>query len=350
MLEIQNLTKRYGSLVAVDDISIRIENGDFATLLGPSGCGKTTTLHAIAGLVQPSSGSVHLRGTDVTASPPNERNIGLVFQKSALFPHMTVKENIRYGLKMQGYEGDHEAQIERFLDLVQMSDHADHKPGELSGGQQRRISFARALAYEPDILLLDEPLTGLDRVLREDMREEIRNIHREVDVTTLHVTHDQTEALSMSDTVFVMNDGSVQQQGDPQTLYKQPNSEFVAEFVGKSTKFTGELVDANGPVVRNNGRDIAVRSDPDTDHLNGQTVSAYVRPEAIRVAKPGQANGAANLMTGTVTGVEFLGHRGELDVKLEDGTTVTAFTDATMDARNGDEVVVQFDSSDVIVV
>lgn len=348
MLEVKNLEKRYGELVAVDDVSFRIESGEFATLLGPSGCGKTTTLHVIAGLVEPDSGSVHLRGTDVTAVPPNERNIGLVFQDSALFPHMTVERNIRYGLEMQDFEGDFDAQIEQFLDLVQMSEYGDHKPDELSGGQQRRISFARALAYEPDILLLDEPLTGLDRVLREEMRNEIHAIHEEVDVTTLHVTHDQTEALSMSDKVLVMNDGVIEQEGDPQSLYDRPNSEFVAEFVGKSTKFEGELVTASDPVVRTGDHDVRVPADVDGD--DGRPVSAYVRPEVVTVARPGQETGAGNALPGTVRGLEYLGHRAEVEVVLADGTVLTAFTRTTMDLDDGDEVVVEFDPTDVIVV
>ncbi len=242
MLEVIGLTKSYGSLLAVDELSVRIERGEFVTLLGPSGCGKSTTLHAIAGLVEPTAGTISLRGENVTDASPNDRNIGFVFQHSALFPHMTAAENIEYGLTMQGFDAvDHDEQVDRFLELVQLSDHHDHSPNELSGGQQRRLSLARALAYEPDILLLDEPLTGLDRVLREEMRNEIRTIQQEVGVTTLNVTHDQAEALSMSDRVVVMNEGKREQVGSPKELYRNPASEFVAEFVGQSTRFRGRL-------------------------------------------------------------------------------------------------------------
>lgn len=350
MLEVKNLTKYYGDLLAVDDVSFRVEEGQFATLLGPSGCGKSTTLHTIAGLIDATSGSVHLRGKDVSDVPPYERNIGLVFQHSALFPHMTVEENLRYGLKMQGFDGDHDVQIEKYLEMVQMTDHADHKPDELSGGQQRRISFARALVYEPDILLLDEPLTGLDRVLREDMRNEIRSIQQEVDVTTLHVTHDQSEALSMSDQVIVMNDGRKEQEGRPTELYERPETEFVAEFLGQSTKFEGELVEASSPVVRSGTKEIHIETNSHVEAVDGDDISTYIRPEEITVHPAAQANGDVNTFVGTVTDVEYLGHRAELEVELDDGTIVTAFSQTSDEVTIGDEVSVQFAPEKVICV
>lgn len=350
MLEVKNLTKYYGDLLAVDDMSFRIGEGEFATLLGPSGCGKSTTLHIIAGLINATSGSVHLRGENVSTVPPHDRNIGLVFQHSALFPHMTVEENLRYGLKMQDFDGDHDAQIEKYLEMVQMSDHADHKPDELSGGQQRRISFARALVYEPDILLLDEPLTGLDRVLREDMRNEIRSIQQEVDVTTLHVTHDQSEALSMSDQVIVMNEGRKEQEGHPTELYERPETEFVAEFIGQSTKFEGELVEASSPVVQSGTRQIHVEMNGHAEAVDGDDISTYIRPEEINVRSGSQINGDVNTFAGTVTDIEYLGHRAELEVELDDGTTVTAFTQTSDDIAVGDDVSVQFDPEKVICV
>ncbi|SEH17259.1 putative spermidine/putrescine transport system ATP-binding protein [Natronorubrum sediminis] len=350
MLEIKNLTKYYGDLLAVDDVSFRVEEGQFATLLGPSGCGKSTTLHSIAGLIEATSGSVHLRGEDVSTVPPYERNIGLVFQHSALFPHMTVEENLRYGLKMQNFEGDYDAQIEKYLGMVQMLDHADHKPDELSGGQQRRISFARALVYEPDILLLDEPLTGLDRVLREDMRNEIRAIQREVDVTTLHVTHDQSEALSMSDKVIVMNEGRKEQEGHPSNLYERPETEFVAEFLGQSTKFEGEFVDASSPVVQSGSREIHVQSNGHVESIEDDTISTYIRPEEIDVRRPSQVNGEVNTFVGTIVTIEYLGHRAELEVELDDGTMMTAFSRTSDELNVGDEIAVQFDPEKVICV
>lgn len=360
MLEVTGLTKTYGSLLAVDDLSFKIEQGEFATLLGPSGCGKSTTLHTIAGLREATEGTVYLRGDDVTDVPTNDRNIGFVFQHSALFPHMTAIENIMYGLKMQEFEGrDHSEQAERFLEMVQLGEHGDHKPTELSGGQQRRLSLARALAYEPDILLLDEPLTGLDRVLREDMRNEIKQIQREVDVTTLHVTHDQAEALSMSDRVIVMNEGRKEQEGTPKELYRNPQTEFVAEFVGKSTKFTGTPAspsrgDAAGQVVAANATavnvgEMQVQVGSDIDSMNEQ-LSLYVRPEEVTVLESPAGSDAVNTFPATVSHIEYLGHRNELEATLADGTVVTVYGDASIDLAVGDDIAVQFDPEDVIVL
>lgn len=348
MLEVDGLTKYYGDLLAVDNMSFRIEQGEFATLLGPSGCGKSTTLHAIAGLIEPSDGTVKLRGKDVTHASPDERNIGLVFQHSALFPHMSVEKNLRYGLRMQGVdESVHDERIEKYLSLIQMSEYGPHKPDELSGGQQRRISLARALVYEPDILLLDEPLTGLDRVLREDMRNEIRTIQREVDVTTLHVTHDQEEALSMSDKVMVMNEGHKEQEGPPMELYQSPATKFVADFVGKSTRFDGEVVDTSPPTLDTDRGTIYAGNGTSVER--GQTVSAYVRPEAIEVSSAGQ-NGAENTFQGTVRHIEYLGNRNELEVELPDGHVVTVNADPDNWHEVDEQVSVGFDAEDVILL
>ena len=348
MLEVNRLTKYYGETLAVDDISFQIDQGEFATLLGPSGCGKSTTLHAIAGLIEPTDGTVRLRGTDVTDVPPDQRNIGLVFQHSALFPHMTVEKNLRYGLRMQGVdESIHDERIEKYLSLIQMSEYGDHKPDELSGGQQRRISLARALVYEPDILLLDEPLTGLDRVLREDMRNEIKTIQREVDVTTLHVTHDQEEALSMSDKVIVMNQGRKEQEGPPTELYRKPATPFVADFVGKSTRFNGEVVDTTPPTLDTGQWEIYAKNG--TEVGPGESVSAYVRPESIEIAPPGR-NGDENTFEGTVRHVEYLGNRSELEVELADGNVVTVDAAPEEWYEVDDEVTVRFDSEDVILL
>jgi len=256
---------------------------------------------------------------------------------------MTVKENLRYGLKMQEFDGDHDDQIAKYLEMVQMTDHADHKPGELSGGQQRRISFARALVYEPDILLLDEPLTGLDRVLREEMRNEIREIQQEVDVTTLSVTHDQSEALSMSDKVIVMNEGRKKQAGAPQELYEEPETQFVAEFLGQSTKFEGKSPRTTRPwsVLR-----IRKSNSPPTLTRTGWTAirchCTYGRKKSISVRPRRQTEQTIRSWEQSPH-VEYLGHRAELEVTLDDETTVTAFGNATEEYAVGDEIAVQFD-------
>ena len=347
MLEVENFTKYYGDLCAVEDLSFHIDEGEFVTLLGPSGCGKSTTLHAIAGLVEPTDGRILLRGEDVTDLPPEKRNIGMAFQSTALFPHMTVRENIAYGLKMHGYStGDIEDRVEESLQLVDMPDHGDHKPGELSGGQQQRVSLARSLAYEPDILLLDEPLTGLDRVLREEMRGWLNRIQREVGVTTLYVTHDQEDALSMSDKVVVLNDGQAQQIDSPERIYESPANPFVAEFVGKSTQFNGTVTHENGQaVVYNDEKRIAL---PDSSIDDDQSVSLYVRPEDIEVSpKP---TGAENEFRGIVTDIANLGNRAELSATLEDGSTALAHTTRFPDIDVDDDIFLRFPAERVIVL
>ena len=348
MLEVDGLTKYYGDLLAVDDLSFRIEQGEFATVLGPSGCGKSTTLHTIAGLIEPTEGTIRLRGTDVTDTTPDDRNIGLVFQHSALFPHMTVEENLRYGLRMQGVEKSvHDERIARYLELVQMPEYGDQKPDELSGGQQRRISLARALVYEPDILLLDEPLTGLDRVLREDMRNEIDQIQREVGVTTLHVTHDQEEALSMSDKVIVMNDGRKEQEGSPQELYEGPATPFVASFVGQSTRFDGTVVGSD-PSRIDTGEHV-IETPSGSAFSEGESVSVYIRPEALRIQNP-DSTAESNVFTGTVTHSEYLGSHSEIEVAVGNGKTMTVNIEPARGIEIGDSVTVSFDPGDVIVL
>ncbi|MFD1586518.1 ABC transporter ATP-binding protein [Halorientalis brevis] len=347
MLEVENFTKYYGDLCAVEDLSFHIEEGEFVTLLGPSGCGKSTTLHAIAGLVEPTDGRILLRGEDVTELPPEKRNIGMAFQSTALFPHMTVRENIAYGLKMHGYStGDIEDRVEESLQLVDMPDHGDHKPGELSGGQQQRVSLARSLAYEPDILLLDEPLTGLDRVLREEMRGWLNRIQREVGVTTLYVTHDQEDALSMSDKVVVLNDGKAQQIASPEEIYETPTNPFVAEFVGKSTQFDGQVTHEDGrAVVYNDSKRITL---PDSGVSDDQSVALYVRPEDIDVSP--DPTGAENEFLGTVTDIANLGNRAEMTIELEDESTALAHTTRFPDIEIGDDVYLRFPAERVIVL
>jgi len=347
MLEVENLTKFYGDLLAVNDLSFKIDEGEFGTLLGPSGCGKSTTLRTIAGLVEPTEGGIYLRGDDVTGQPPNERNIGLVFQDSATFPHMTVEENIEYGLKMNGFGPDErEEQITKYLDLVQISDYRDHRPTELSGGQERRVSIARALAYEPDILLLDEPLTGLDRVLRQDLRNEIKQIQREVEVTTLYVTHDQEEALSMSDKILVLNDGEKQQEGSPTEIYDDPSNRFVANFVGKSTRLPGTVASHDPPRIDTKvGRVPTDAASLDSFDV-GEDVAVFLRPEDLSL----DPDASEEALQGTVTNVEYLGTYSEALIDIGEGIQAVLHTSTSANIAMGDEVALTFDPSNVIVL
>ena len=253
-VQLEGLGKRYGEIDAVVATNLSVEKGEFVSLLGPSGCGKTTTLQMIAGFVEVSSGRILLDGRDITHAKPASRGLGVVFQSYALFPHMTVKDNVAFGLRMRKVpSGELQQRVDRVLKLVRLNQHAERYPRELSGGQRQRVALARALVIEPPVLLLDEPLSNLDANLREEMQFEIRRIQREVGITTLMVTHDQSEALSISDRVVVMQAGRITQIDAPYTLYEHPRTEFISGFVGKANLLPGERDSAGVVQVRSGG-------------------------------------------------------------------------------------------------
>ena len=258
-LALERVSKHYGPMAAVDDVALTIQKGEFVSLLGPSGCGKTTTLQMIAGLVEPSAGRITLDGRDITHEKPNKRGLGIVFQSYALFPHMTVAENVAFGLEMRRVpRPERQQRVREMLSLVQLSAFADRYPREMSGGQRQRVAIARALVIAPPVLLLDEPLSNLDAKLREEMQFELRRIQRKVGTTTIMVTHDQAEALSISDRVVVMEQGRMTQVDAPYRLYEQPSNAFIASFVGKTNLIGGTwrregeagAVDLNGMLPR----------------------------------------------------------------------------------------------------
>lgn len=241
---VERLTKDYGSFRAIDQISLRVGEGEFVALLGPSGSGKSTILTSIAGFTQPSSGAIYIDGKDVTGIAPYKRNIGMVFQRYALFPHMTVAENVAYPLRRRNVgRRDIESEVARALELVNLRSLGQRNPSQLSGGQQQRVALARAIVFKPPVLLMDEPLGALDRKLRQQMQMEVKLLHREIGTTIVFVTHDQEEALSMADRVVVLNNGAIQQEGDPRTLYEQPSNAFVADFLGK-TNFVKAVIES----------------------------------------------------------------------------------------------------------
>ncbi|MEP1932782.1 MAG: ABC transporter ATP-binding protein [Roseibium sp.] len=249
-VSLTNIVKRFGSFTAVHRMSMDIPEGSFVTLLGPSGCGKTTTLRMIAGLIDPTEGELTIKGQRVNDVPIHKRNLGLVFQNYALFPHKTVSENVAFGLKYRDVsKADAERKVRDVLDLVQLPHVADRYPKQLSGGQQQRIALARAIVIEPDVLLLDEPLSALDANLREDMRVELKRIQHQIGITTVFVTHDQSEALAMSDRVVVMSDGRIEQIGTPEEVYNTPASEFVSRFLGTSNILGANCKETNGNCV-----------------------------------------------------------------------------------------------------
>ncbi len=344
MLEVRNLTKEFGDEAAVKRLTFGVEEGEFVTLLGPSGCGKTTVLKAVAGVVEPDSGDVLLRGEDVTDAKPEERRVGMVFQSSSLFPRMTVRENVEYALRPHvDTASERKERAEEYLELVKMAEKAKSHPESLSGGEARRAELARALSYEPDVMLLDEPLTGLDRALRDELRGEIKRIHDETDVTTVLVTHDQKEAISVSDRIVVLNDGRKEQEGCPETLYRHPKTCFVAEFVGDSTRFDGVVENGDvrleaGETVRVNGRG---------EGKEGEDASVYVRPENVEILNGDRSH--KNVFSGEVIEVTEMGGHAEARVRTPAGEILSK-VEGFSGVCEGEEVVVGFEDSDAIVI
>jgi putative spermidine/putrescine transport system ATP-binding protein len=292
-LRLRNVVKSYdGRSRAVNDISIDIKRGEFVTLLGPSGSGKTTVLMMIAGFEEPTSGTVALDGEDLARRQPYERNIGMVFQNYALFPHMTVTQNVAFPLRMRRFPKENlQRRVDEVLDLVGLKQFADKLPRELSGGQQQRVALARGLVFSPDLILLDEPLGALDRNLREQMQVEIKRIHREVGITIVHVTHDQSEAMAMSDRIAVLRNGRLEQIASPIEMYNHPTSRFVAEFVGDSNIFEAEVDRTRSGWIDIVGIGPARISNPADRRLPvSKTLDLLVRPERIRIVN-GEADG-----------------------------------------------------------
>ena len=308
-IELDGVRKAYGETTAVDGVSVTVDDGEFFTLVGPSGCGKTTTLRLLAGFETPTDGVVRFDGRDATGVPPESRDIGIVFQSYALFPHMTVAENVGYGLRFTEREGSTADRVAELLDLVGLAGFESRDPTALSGGQQQRVALARALAPDPDLLLLDEPMSALDARLRDRLRRDVREIQRDLGVTTVYVTHDQAEAMAISDRVAVMNDGRVEQVGSPKALYRRPETRFVAEFLGENNVFDGVPLDTTGdisePAEETEGLAVRVHGSvftlPQVENASDARLTFCVRPSAFRV------DGGETRLTGEVLDSEFLG-------------------------------------------
>jgi putative spermidine/putrescine transport system ATP-binding protein len=312
-LSLQGVRKEFNGVVAVESFNLEVEPGEFVSFLGPSGCGKTTTLRMVAGFEPPTSGTIRLAGEDVTYAKPNERNIGMVFQSYALFPNMTVAENIAFGLRVRKEEGAARGErVAELLDLIHLPDKAKAYPNELSGGQQQRVALARALAIRPQLLLLDEPLSALDAKIRDDLRAEIRRIQRQLSITTIYVTHDQEEALALSDRIVVMSKGQMEQVGEPFEIYNNPATGFVASFVGQLNRLPVTVVD---PAL---GRLRVGRSEIRTTSLiespEGAEVSLMMRPEEVTLDAEEE-----NVLEGTVESVTFLGSIVRVQVAVDGG-------------------------------
>ena len=297
-ISITDLTKTYGKVFALNSVSIEVEAGEFLTLLGPSGSGKTTLLMAIAGFNRPDSGSIVFGKKEMILMPPHKRDVGMVFQNYALFPHMTVYENLSFPLEVRKLTKTvSEEKIKRALDMVQMREFGNRRPAQLSGGQQQRIALARSLVFEPDLVLMDEPLGALDKQLREHMQYEIKHLHERLGVTVVYVTHDQSEALTMSDRVAVFNDGVIQQLASPPDLYEQPENAFVAQFIGENNKIMAEVVDVKGSVVtaKTSKGNLLKSKKVNCDKIGSKTTLS-IRPERIKVGTKGENTSEAKIL------------------------------------------------------
>jgi putative spermidine/putrescine transport system ATP-binding protein len=304
-LELQNLHRDFGTVKALDGIEISLDQGEFLSLLGPSGCGKTTALRLVAGFDRPDAGAIVVDGKDITGVSPSKRDMGMVFQAYSLFPNMTARQNVEFGLKIRGRSrGDRGKRVGELLELVGLGEAGDRYPHQLSGGMQQRVALARALAIEPRVLLLDEPLSALDAKVRVQLREEIRRIQLDLGITTLYVTHDQEEALSISDHVAVMYGGKIEQMGSPAEMYNAPATPFVAEFIGTMNRLESTVVDGGSGEVEYGGVTLTVHAA--RGRARGDRVLILVRPETVDLA-PANGDGAANTLVGDVITQTFLG-------------------------------------------
>ena len=317
-MELRGCTRDYGAVRAVDALDLAVHDGEFLALLGPSGCGKTTTLNLVAGFVEPTAGRILVDGEDVTGRPPHLRGLGVVFQSYALFPHLSVRENVAFGLRERRVpKAEVERRVGEALGLVRLDRDGRQRPGELSGGMQQRVALARALVYQPRVLLLDEPLAALDKKLREEMRDELRAIQRSVGITTIFVTHDQAEALGLADRIAVMNRGRIEQLGEPREVYERPATRFVADFIGASTVLRGPAVAADRVAIGG----ATLRMAEGRPRPAGATVELAIRPERVLLASaPGD-----NVLDARVEGLVYQGAQTEVTARLADGQRVLAF-------------------------
>jgi ABC-type Fe3+/spermidine/putrescine transport system ATPase subunit len=333
---LEGVSKTYGAVRALDRLDLALQDGELLSLLGPSGCGKTTSLNVIAGFVVPDGGRVRIDGEDVTERPAWQRGLGVVFQSYALFPHLSVADNVAFGLRERGVARNEIARrVAEALALVRLPGAEARRPRELSGGMQQRVALARALVIRPRVLLLDEPLAALDKKLRDEMRVELKDIQRRVGITTLFVTHDQQEALGLSDRVGVMNAGRLEQLGTPRDIYERPTTAFVADFVGASTVLSGRLV---SPGMVELAPGVALPVALSRAFAPGTPVRLLVRPEHVEVCPPPGADGA---LTATVTSVTYLGDRLDLRMELAPGLIVRAHAGSGRALQVGDRIAVR---------
>ncbi|MEX2103253.1 MAG: ABC transporter ATP-binding protein [Gaiellaceae bacterium] len=343
-IRLEEVTKRFDALVAVDGLTLEVPRGSFFALLGPSGCGKTTTLRMIGGFEEPTEGTIYLADRDVTGQPPYKRDVNTVFQSYALFPHLSIYDNVAFGLRRRGVKGgDLRGRVARMLELVQLGGFERRKPQQLSGGQQQRVALARALVNSPQVLLLDEPLGALDLKLRKEMQLFIKGLQHDLGITFVHVTHDQEEAMTMADTIAVMNEGHIEQLGTPTDLYEHPRTAFVARFLGVSNMLEG-TVEGDGAVRLSDGT--VVRTPAAAGHRG--RVSVGIRPEKIRLAESGE-----NTLAGEIAERSYIGVSTQYIVKTKAGSITVYVQNADPGAgayKPGDQVALSWSPEVTFVV
>ena len=353
-LTVRRLRKSFGAVVAIDDVSLDAAPGEFLSLLGPSGCGKSTLLRMVAGLVEPDGGQIILSGEEITRVAVHRRNLGLVFQSYALFPHMTVFENVAFGLRRRGVApAELGPRVERMLELVRLGPLGARHPRELSGGQQQRVALARALVTEPRVLLLDEPLSNLDALLRDEMRVELKRLQERLGTTMIFVTHDQAEALILSDRVIVMEAGRVEQIGRPEEVYRRPATAFVARFLGRANFLAGTVarINANGAVVAVDGGALSIVAGQRPGLGAGQPVHVMIRQESIRLTPADLEDRRPNRFPVTVVFHAFAGQSHHYVVQLADGRELEiAAPGATLPLARGSRAQVEWQPEDVILL
>ncbi|HZF57716.1 MAG TPA: ABC transporter ATP-binding protein [Rubrobacter sp.] len=348
-VELSGVTKRFGEFVAVDDLSLDIYEGEFFSLLGPSGCGKTTTLRMIAGFEEPTEGSISVAGEEVQGVPPYHRPVNTVFQSYAIFPHLNVFDNVAFGLRRSGVKGEElNTRVTEACEMVQLSGFEKRKPTMLSGGQQQRVALARALVNRPKVLLLDEPLGALDLKLRKELQLELRNLQHEVGITFVYVTHDQEEALTMSDRIAVINEAKVQQIADPTTLYELPKNSFVANFIGQTNVFSGTVESVSGDRVTLLTKGMRIEAVAQDGVEVGEKAQAAVRPEKVRFGGAGD-----NASTAAIRQIVYLGVSTHYIAELPGGEKLVLYQQNAQDAENpsvGEEIPVSWDARNCLVL
>jgi len=355
---VSDVSKSFGDFKALKDINLEIRKGEFFSLLGPSGCGKTTLLRVIAGFEDPDTGSVSIDDVDVSGLPPDKRHCNTVFQSYALFPHLTVYENVAFPLRIKKVPNRLVKElVTRHLAMVQLEGHADKKPSQLSGGQKQRVAIARALINEPSVLLLDEPLSALDAKLRQHMLMELDAIHDKVGITFIYVTHDQQEALSVSDRIAVMNAGVVLQVGSPQQIYENPASEFVARFIGETNILQGRILARSGSLNTVEAEGFgSVLVDDEADVAVGEEVIATIRPEKIRISNDRPSGPELNILHGVVEEPVYSGFQTKYIVRTDAGAKIIIFrqhanwSEGIPDIEWKDEVFLSFSAKDMVIV